>query len=207
MTDLLLQHGSGVFSEMLQVSSPQHDLYAKTFGIDFLTTHETPPDCEDRYKVWEKMAVLRAVCALRPKGTKIFLLDADALIKKLVDFRDNVSEKTPIAVFGSKGWCNSGSLMLYNCELTQYVLKQLWDACEDENEGVDRLLYQTLKRLGISFSFLHESWNYFPFYGEAPRKTTITAEQAIVRAWHGFTDKKVLRKMKQEMLELTSLKV
>ncbi len=198
MTDLLLQHGSGPFAEMLKISSAQHDCYAKTFALDYLTTLE-PVECEDRYKAWEKIAGLRHQLKVRPIGTKIMLLDADALIKQFVDFRGNVSEEKPIAVFGSKGWCNSGTLMVYNCELVQTVFKAVWDACDDEVSGVDRMLYQTLRKLGVNFSFLNEAWNYFPFYGDAPRRTTITEDQAIVKAWHGFTEKKAIRKMKQEL--------
>ncbi len=199
MTDMLLQHGSGVFAEMLGISSEQHGAYANEFGLDFVSTHDAV-DCEDRYRAWEKMAVLRSICRERPDGTQIFMLDADAWIRKLKDFRPvfKLSALNPIAVFGEKSWSNTGTLGIFNCELSRTILRSVWNACDNETAGVDLYFHQTIKKMNVSYTLLPEAWNYFPYYGDAQRDTKISEEDAIVKAWHGFTEKKVLRKMQQE---------
>lgn len=196
--DLLLQHGSGEFAEMLAVTSKQHNLYAQTFGLDFVVSHEAL-DCEDRYRSWEKQARLRRICKEYPYGTRFMLLDADAVILKMVDFREvaPLSEKNPVAVFGGKSWSNTGTLMGFVCPTFEKLLHETWNSCDNEKQGEDFYFHRALKKLNIQYTLLPETWNYFPFYGEAARPVTITEDQAIIRAWHGFTHKKAMRKLKQ----------
>ena len=179
---LLIQQGSGIYSEMLELTHHHHAQYAKKHGFDFWSIRGDVQ--KELHPAWNKIRLIQM--GLAAGFEFIVWLDADTLIlRPEVDFFEALANERPIGMcrhplpFYDQPWhYNSGVMFIRNTEATRIFFHRVWVEGPlphpwEEQARINALALNSPELI----QQVPDIWNSTAGANEV--------KNAVVQAWHG----------------------